>query len=360
MRGIAVLSFLLTLLFTPIVIWVLKRLKVNDIPNDRSSHVEVTPRGGGTGVFLGAVTGLLLSGVAGVAATWSLKTLMACVSIFAIVGLIDDIRGLDVKPRLAAQVACATAFVGPWFFNNVPVVDHDALKFALAIGAVIWVIGFLNAFNFMDGINGISCFHTIVAGVTFTYIGHLHHIRVLEVCGITIAAAAAGFLPYNFPRARVFLGDVGSYFIGTWLAITALIALIWATPVEAVLAPFVIYLADTAVTLVDRVRRGEDWRRSHRDHVYQQLVDGGWTHARTALTVTAFSAVSALLGLVSLTTSLGARVLADGAIFAVVVAYLFLPRLLAGAEAPAPALRRETSRVSDKMIKGHPDPKPTN
>jgi UDP-N-acetylmuramyl pentapeptide phosphotransferase/UDP-N-acetylglucosamine-1-phosphate transferase len=326
-KGVALLAFLLTLGLTPVVIFLLRRLHVIDVPTERSSHVEQTPRGGGAAVLVGAVSAMVLGWIAGVPESGSLKTLLVCASFFAIVGLIDDIRTLDVKPRLAAQLACAVAFVGPWFFQNGPM-SGLGVRMVLAIAAVVWVMGYLNAFNFMDGINGISGLHAALAGVVFAFLGHHLHTRIVELCGVAIAAASLGFLPFNFPRARVFLGDIGSYFIGTWIAISALIALVWGAPVEAVFAPLAVYLADTSFTLVSRIRRGADWRRSHHEHIYQQLIDRGWSHTRTALTVLSFSIACASLGLVSLRSSWILRIGADLLIVVMVTGYLALPRLL--------------------------------
>lgn len=327
MRGIALLAFVLTLVFTPLAIWVLRKLGVIDIPSERSSHTVQTPRGGGTGVFLGAVTGMVLAGTRGVVEAGSLKTLLVCASFFAVVGLVDDIRTLNVRPRLLAQLACAVLFVAPWFFENGPVAGVG-LRAAMAAAAVIWVMGYLNAFNFMDGINGIAGLHAVLAGLTLAFVGRAEGVRIVEVCGVAIAFAALGFLPYNFPRARVFLGDVGSYFIGTWIAISTLIALVWHAPVEAVMGPLVVYLADTSFTLLRRIKRGVNWRESHHEHIYQQLVDRGWSHTRTTLTVLSFSLACTLLGLLSLTDLLVARIVADLLILACVAAYLALPQLL--------------------------------
>jgi len=327
MRGILALSFVLTFIFTPLTILILRRFQVFDVPTERSSHVRRTLRGGGIAVALGAVSGVLLAGSVGVVESWSITTLLVCTSFFAMVGFIDDVRTLEVKPRLASQLGCALVFVAPWFFVNVPL-SNASIRLVLAVIAVIWVIGFLNAFNFMDGINGISSLHAILIGATFFVIGMTQDHRLVAICGAAVAASAAGFLPFNFPIARVFLGDVGSYFLGTWLALTALIALIWASPVEAVVAPFLIYLADTSFTLMDRIRRGEDWRKSHHDHIYQRLIEHRWSHTRAALVVVAFSTVCALLGLVSLTSVVPARVAADVMIVPVVVLYLMLPRLI--------------------------------
>ena len=320
---VAICSFAATAALMPVVLLILRRLQVLDVPSDRSSHEVVTPRGGGLGVFLGAVLGLVVGDPVG---STSLTTLLVCTGVFAVMGLIDDIRGLPVKVRLLGQLGFAAAFVGPWFLRNAPATG--SFRLLLAAFAVVWVIGYLNAFNFMDGVNGISGLHAMVAGVTFATIGAIADQDLLQVAGIAVAAAALGFLPYNFPRARLFLGDVGSYFLGTWIAILALIALISQIRVEAVFGALAIYLADTAYTLVSRVLRGADWRQSHHEHVYQQLVDAGWSHGRTAFFVAGCSSMCAGLGLISQTGNLPARIVADVALLVIVVGYLRLPRRL--------------------------------
>jgi UDP-GlcNAc:undecaprenyl-phosphate/decaprenyl-phosphate GlcNAc-1-phosphate transferase len=328
----ATLAFLLTALLTPLVIAGLHRFRVIDVPTERSSHSGPVPRGGGLAVAVGAVAGLLLSGSDDAS---SLSTLLVAVSILAVVGMVDDLRTLEVVPRLSAQLLGAILCL-PWLLNNLSMPWE--WRVLLAVGAVIWVMGFVNAFNFMDGINGISSFATIVAGVTFFVAGQVRDAPLLSVCGLVVAAAALGFLPYNFPQARVFLGDVGSYFLGGWIAFTVLLGLLSEVPPEAVIGPTVIYLADTSFTLARRVKRRERWWTSHHEHVYQQLIDRQWSHARSALLVTGFTVTCSALGLLSLASSTTLRVVADVGIVACAALYLSVPSLLAlwrSSKAPA-------------------------
>jgi UDP-N-acetylmuramyl pentapeptide phosphotransferase/UDP-N-acetylglucosamine-1-phosphate transferase len=317
-----VLTFVLTAALTPVVIAVLRRLGAYDVPTARSSHVDRTLRGGGVAVALGATAGLTL-GDRGDAS--SLTTMLTAVSILAVVGLIDDLRTLDVLPRLGAQLVGA-ALCLPWFLNNVSL--PWGLRVLCAVLAVMWMMGYVNAFNFMDGINGIACLSAMVTGVSFAVVGTTEDLPLVALAGGVLAAAGMGFLPYNFPRARVFLGDVGSYFLGGWSAFVVLVMLASDVPPEAALGPLMIYLADTTFTLSSRIARRERWWESHHEHVYQQLIDLGWGHARTSTTVAAASATCAGLGLVSLGGLPVARVGADLAILGIVVGYLALPALL--------------------------------
>jgi len=138
-------------------------------------------------------------------------------------------------------------------------------------------------------------------------------------------------------RARVFLGDVGSYALGAALALLAAWAVIRGIPPEAALGPLALYLADTAWTLQRRIRAGENWLEAHRTHTYQRLCDVGWSHQRVTLGTGAATAVLSLLGAVSLTPHLGLRVAADLTAVGLLAAYLRSPALLAR---PGKAARR--------------------
>jgi UDP-N-acetylmuramyl pentapeptide phosphotransferase/UDP-N-acetylglucosamine-1-phosphate transferase len=143
-----------------------------------------------------------------------------------------------------------------------------------------------------------------------------------------LTGSSMGFLPFNFPRARVFLGDSGSYFLGSMIAIAVLVALEAGAPLPAVAAPLVLYLADTSVTLLRRVRRGERWWEPHREHVYQRLANGPLGHTATTAIVAAMTGLLGALGLLTIDGGVAATVLVAAVAAIVVPAYLALPALL--------------------------------
>ena len=259
------------------------RGRLVDVPNERSSHRNPTPRGGGISIVLGVMSGLLIAGHAHAPLTAAFFLALT----LGAIGFIDDVRGLAVSVRLSLQVTVGTVGL-VWVIDRLP--DPTWLAAISAVIAAIWIVGYTNAFNFMDGINGISAGQLIVAGVCWAIIGEIQDLEVVTVIGAVTAGAALGFLPWNFPRARFFMGDVGSYFCGGWLAACTIVGIQLGVPSFAMLAPLLIYGADTAITLFRRIARGEPWYTAHRDHVYQQLVVGGWSHVRT----TAFYAVVAM------------------------------------------------------------------
>jgi UDP-N-acetylmuramyl pentapeptide phosphotransferase/UDP-N-acetylglucosamine-1-phosphate transferase len=166
------------------------------------------------------------------------------------------------------------------------------------IVAVLWVVGLTNAYNFMDGIDGISGAQAIVAGVAFALAAAKGGLTGTAVCAIAIAAANAGFLIHNWSPARVFMGDVGSAFLGFSFAVMALEIAAW-SPSAAFAAALSLwpFILDTSLTFLRRAFRGENVFQSHRSHLYQRLVIAGWSHARVTVLYALTAALAAAAGL---------------------------------------------------------------
>jgi len=248
------------------------------------------------------------------------------VAAFALLGFAEDLRGLTAGRRLILQAA-GGVLVGVVLVSGLA--GPTARLVLLAALCAVWIIAFVNAFNFMDGVNGISGAHALIAGVVYALLGWWQHDVFLVPAGAAVAAGALAFLPWNAGRAKVFLGDAGSYTLGAALAFLAAYALIGGVPAEAVLGPLALYLADTAWTLQRRIRAGERWLQPHRTHIYQRWCDAGWSHQRVTLTAAAITVLLSLLGAASLTGDPALRAAADLTAAAVVVAYLRSPALLA-------------------------------
>ncbi|MEA2702737.1 MAG: UDP-GlcNAc:undecaprenyl-phosphate/decaprenyl-phosphate GlcNAc-phosphate transferase [Actinomycetota bacterium] len=244
---------------------------------------------------------------------------------FGLVGLVEDVVGVPVLHRLVFQVV-AGGFGALLLLDNLG--GPAIWRCAFAVLVVIWLIAFVNGYNFMDGIDGISVVQAVIAGIAWLLVGTYVDDAVLACGGAIVAGAALGFAPFNVPRARMFLGDVGSYFLGAWLAALAVLGLRAGLPPEAALAPLAVYLADTGTTLARRVFRGERWYLPHREHAYQRLGAAGWSHIRVSVFVAACIAACGALGMVSLGDSVVLRIVADLGIAIVVVAYLLSPKWL--------------------------------
>ena len=308
-------SIILTFLVCFPVHGMLSRAGILDRPNERSSHVTPTVRGGGI-----AIMGVVLLGILGLAIAYpspELWALLGGTAVLAVLSWIDDIRSLPSGLRFAAHAVAAIGFMAALGFPAMAVDFGGGFGLVLpvvlsaAIG-LLWVAGYTNAFNFMDGINGISGFQAGITGVATGLLALLalgdwgHPVVWLS---FVIAGAAFGFLPHNFPRARMFMGDVSSAPLGFLLAAVAL----WAAAEAGwwLLIPLALlhanYVFDTGITLVRRVLRGESWHSAHREHFYQRLVRSGQSHAHATLWEAGLQVVVGGLMLVYLFAALPVR-----------------------------------------------------
>lgn len=298
-----------TFVAAPFVRHFMLRRGVVDVPNQRSSHSVPTPRGGGLACVFGVVVALVVAQVLSHPVPWAL---IGGAVILAAVGFADDHGGLSAIFRLAAQVAVGAVmghFVGGgWWF----------------LVAMLVVPVSVNGINFMDGINGITSLNVGAWGLTALVVGSSNSLVGLQVIGAVTAGAALGFLPWNAPNAKLFLGDVGSYLLGGLVAAGILLGAAQGAPIPLLLAPLLLYVVDTGTVLVKRFTRGDALFEAHREHVYQRLVsNAGLPHIVVSLAVALLSAVITL----SWTVHTMLVPLATTAI--VCGAYLLAPKLIA-------------------------------
>jgi len=303
-----------------VTIPLLRRAAIIDVPGHRSSHTVPTPRGGGIPIAAGL---LVAAGMIGGA---NAVVFAFAVAAFGLLGFAEDLRGLTAGRRLIMQAAGST-LVAVLLVSDLA--GPAAVLLVLVALVAMWITGFVNAFNFMDGVNGISGAHALIAGVVFAGLGWWRHDGFLIPAGAAVAVSALAFLPWNAGQARVFLGDAGSYALGAALATLTAYAVLHGIPAEAVLGPLVLYIADTTWTLQRRIRAGERWLEPHRTHVYQRWCDAGWSHQRVAVAAAATTVLLSLLGAASLAGDPALRAAADLAGTAVVATYLRSPALLA-------------------------------
>ena len=281
---------------------------VLDIPSERSSHTVPTPRGGGLGIVFAIVVCVLgdawLRGDAALACA-VVPVLAACA-----IGFADDRQAMSPAPKMGLLLlAAATAL--PWAtVRTVPVpylgeVDLGVLALPLSL---FWLSCFSNAFNFMDGINGISGLTALVAGAAFAVAGVLAGDHRTAFLGAVAAGVGLGFLPWNLPQARIFMGDSGSLPLGMLLALVAAGANQPALPGGDRTLPFPAallvlgpYLFDVAFTLVRRARERKALGQAHREHLYQRLARGLGSHGRSRSVLTFVQPAEATLALATAT-----------------------------------------------------------
>lgn len=289
LAAIAGAVFVLSALCVGVVRRYAIRARLVDHPNERSSHSNPTPRGGGLAiVLLGslAVVSCWLLGLVGTGLTMALVIGGLAVGI---VGFLDDRRGLS--PAIRFLVHCGAA----WFavstletFSGVAMgsilFESGPFGYLLAITALVWLI---NLFNFMDGIDGIAgseAAFVFLAAASLT-IG-LHGLDGAAVCAMMIACACLGFLVWNWPPAKIFMGDVGSGYLGYALGVIGLSsAQSESLPVLVWLILGGVFFIDATLTLLRRLMRGERLYVAHRTHGYQWLSRKWNSHARVTSAV---------------------------------------------------------------------------
>lgn len=268
MAALCVTAFLSALALTALARRYALARQLVDAPGERRSHTVATPRGGGIAIVAIVLPSMIWFGFAepGKSPAWLLG---ACgLALVAAIGWVDDHRPLSPWSRLgvhglaAGLLALGVAWAGQPLWWGVVV-------FALSLGLV-------NVWNFMDGIDGLASTQAILVALGLVLLGLVGG-GALLAC--VFAAACAGFLPFNLPKARIFLGDVGSgalgYLVACLIALAPapdpVVSLLWLLPISA-------FLIDATLTLLSRIIRGERWWTPHVQHMYQRCVQAGHAH----------------------------------------------------------------------------------
>lgn len=295
---------------------VLRRSGILDLPNARSAHATPKLRGMGVSTLVG-----LLAGAAAAPAHLPLWLVVGVSAIMAIIGFVDDVRSLPARVRFALQLVLG-------LFVGLTVVQTFSITWWVIPVAAVLFTAFVNMTNFMDGANGISSLFGTVAGSAFAVIGMATGRGWLLTVGVLIAVAFLVFMPWNVLGAGMFLGDCGSYLLGSSIAVTSIAAIASGVPWPAALAPLAVYATDTSSTIVARLVRGERWWEAHRQHQYQQLIDSGWSHLCAAVLLALFVALASAAGMVALLDLPGATLIAVATAGVVCAGYVLTARLL--------------------------------
>jgi Fuc2NAc and GlcNAc transferase len=286
-----ILPFIVLTILSYLGVWIIRRYaekrQLLDHPNERSSHSMPTPRGGGLAIVL-LVTGTAVWFVREANLSRNLVYIV-CAVVIAFLGWRDDTHSLSPRVRFAVQALVAAASIwGLGYFSSVTIPLFGKLQLGV-VGIVItflWIIGLTNAYNFMDGIDGIAGGVAFAAGLGWVLltsnIPYLANSFVFWIA-LALAAGSLGFLGHNWQPAKIFMGDVASTFLGYTFAVLPLMAankegdalmlgtlLMWT------------FIMDAGVTFIRRALKRENVFAAHRTHLYQRLVIGGYSHAKVS------------------------------------------------------------------------------
>jgi UDP-N-acetylmuramyl pentapeptide phosphotransferase/UDP-N-acetylglucosamine-1-phosphate transferase len=312
--GLALVVFVTSAVLVDLMIILAARFRLVDLPNRRSAHSLPTAHGGGVAIVLVTAVASLV-----VALRWpalagrSLLGVVLPSLVIACVGMVDDIRPVRPAYRLVIQIVAAcwmTWVLGPLARIGVPGAGTLDLGWVGWPLTVVWIVGMINAYNFMDGADGMAALAAVVVGASMALIGLESSALAVMLLAAIVAAASGGFLVFNWQPARVFMGDVGSGFLGLMFA--GLSLLLDPSQRDRTFLPAILclwpYVYDPFVSVLRRLWHGHNPLEPHREFLFHRLIRSGVSHASTAVLYAMLSIGGGLLGLAALEPTLSSGV----------------------------------------------------
>lgn len=281
-------------------LWSLKR-EIYDVPNERSSHTAPIPVGGGLVIDLVCLSTLLIFCL--IFRIGYFRAYFIGALALTLISWLDDIRSVRVGWRFLFHIFAAFLVIwdlGFWDKAYIPFIGTLDLGYFGLVLTFFWIVWLINAYNFMDGIDGIAAAQAVCAGVGWAVIGLTLGYESAAFYAGVVAFSSFGFLMHNWEPAKIFMGDVGSAFLGYTFAVMPLLARKEGGKEEALL-PIIgaslvsLFLFDSLLTLARRLLRGEKVWNPHREHIYQRLVISGLSHRKV---VGLYSIISGLILLI--------------------------------------------------------------
>jgi UDP-GlcNAc:undecaprenyl-phosphate GlcNAc-1-phosphate transferase len=301
-----------SLVLTPLLRRLCERYRLVDEPrDDRRVHEKAVPRLGGVAIFLSLLIALSALPLLNNLLTQTLRpdrrgivVFLVCGSLVLLLGVYDDLRGANARVKFAGLAGVAVLFYvlgGRIVTLSIPFVGsitlHPVLGFLLTL---IWVVGIANAFNLIDGVDGLASGAALFSSLVLFSVSLIQGKPLVAVISLVLTAALAGFLRYNFNPASIFLGDSGSLFVGFSLAALSILGSQKASTAVAVAIPILAFglpVVDTGVSIARRFLSRKPIFQGDREHIHHKLLERGWSQRRVALVL---YGVSALFGLLAM------------------------------------------------------------
>lgn len=309
-------AFVLSCALTPFAKWLAPKVGAIDMPKARGMHTKPMPRFGGVAIFLGSMLAMIfflpvfgkkiVLGEALEPSKQILGLLGGAVVIF-IVGVIDDIKGLSPKVKLVGQIIAALIvfFTGTRIdFIGFPPAKYGYIFFptwvALII-TVVWIVGVTNTINLMDGLDGLAAGLSLISTACIAYVAYIHGWYLMCLVFLAAAGSAAGFLPWNFHPAKIFMGDSGALYLGYILAAASLLSPAKIPTLFAVLTPILVLalpIFDTFFAIIRRAVNRKPITMADKGHLHHRIMAVGMGQRRTVLTLYSICGTFGVAGII--------------------------------------------------------------
>lgn len=305
--GACVVAFVFSCASTPLVKHLAIKWKAIDVPKDgRRMHKSPIPRLGGLAIIFGFVVSMVCFGIM----TREVISILIGAMIIAIMGIVDDIKALDAKPKFLIQIIAAAivviggdmkikAFTNPlMWLNSAYVIFPEWLSVIISI---LWIVFITNSVNFIDGLDGLAAGVSAIMSVSLVFIATQLGEYYVAVIGVALMGACFGFLPYNFNPAKIFMGDTGSTFLGFILASLSIIGVFKSYAVISFAVPLLIMglpLFDALFAMIRRVSKGQSPMQADRGHLHHRLIDMGFSQKQSVFILYIISGILGLSAIV--------------------------------------------------------------
>ncbi len=292
-----IVALVAALTLTPLTIKVAKKLNIVDLPNERKVHQGATPRLGGLAIYAAFVLGALALGIF----TRQVAALLIAGSLVMLTGFIDDYKGLSPKLKLLGQVISSLVLIeGGFYVDFITNPFSEAGLISLGIFTIpvtiIWLTGVSNAVNLIDGLDGLCAGVSAIAAITMMLVCIAQGQMETAALAAVLAAAAFGFLRYNFHPAKTFMGDCGSLFLGFIMGALSIMGLSKGATIISIFIPLIIMgipIFDTFFAISRRALLHKPIFGADKGHLHHSLLQLGLSHRQTVLVI---YLISALLG----------------------------------------------------------------
>ncbi|MGJ9458155.1 glycosyltransferase family 4 protein [Oceanobacillus sp. CF4.6] len=319
------IAFLIALIASFLLTFVVKRLAVKigavDKPDHRKIHTEVTPRIGGVAIFLGALLGGLYFDINH---PQLMPIFLGAIIIF-LTGLLDDLYNLKPMLKLTGHLAAATILVGSGIIIEritLPIIGVIDLGFFSVFITVFWIVGITNAINLIDGLDGLATGVSTIALISIFTMAIIDAQVIVAYLSIILIGANLGFLYHNFYPAKIYMGDVGSNFLGYMVAVISILGLFKNITLFSFIIPIIVLavpIFDTLSAMVRRAYNNEGIMTADKKHLHYQLIAEGYSHRKTVLIIYLFSA---LFGGLAILFSVGNTTITTSLVITAIVLFI--------------------------------------